>query len=169
MTEKQRIMIERVNNEQNKNNRFYNITMQEIDEMIKEEEKKMYNYMEEMKNAIKDEIKESYPVCDFANREEMEEQLNEELWISDSVTGNASGSYTCNTWKAKEYVLEDGIQYLSDMAREFGVDMSEMGEHFVNEDWEWFDVSIRCYLLSTAISEVLDEMEENKEFDKGNH
>lgn len=28
--------------------------------------------------------------------------------------------------------------------------------HFKLEDWEWFDVSIRCYLLGECLGEYLD-------------
>lgn len=31
---------------------------------------------------------------------------------------------------------------------------------------EWADVTIRCYLLGSVISDVLDEMEENGDFDE---
>ena len=44
------------------------------------------------------------------------------------------------------------------MCDEFGTSASDIGEKFLDEDWEYFDVSIRCYLLGQAISEVLDEL-----------
>lgn len=31
---------------------------------------------------------------------------------------------------------------------------------------EWADVTIRCYLLGSVISDVLNEMEENGDFDE---
>ena len=31
---------------------------------------------------------------------------------------------------------------------------------FLEENWEYFDVTIRCYLLSQAISAAIDELEE---------
>ena len=36
--------------------------------------------------------------------------------------------------------------------------MEDIGKHFISQDWEWFDVTIRCYLLGQAIAEVLEEM-----------
>lgn len=48
---------------------------------------------------------------------------------------------------------------IADMCDEFGVESKELGEHFRREDWEWFDVSIRCYLLGQAIAAALDELD----------
>ena len=31
---------------------------------------------------------------------------------------------------------------------------------FLNEEFEWMDVTIRCYLLAQAISEALEEVED---------
>lgn len=125
-----------------------------------EEETKMerYNYYEAMKKDVEEAIKNDYNPADYDSEEEFEEKLNDELWIDDSVTGNASGSYTCNRFQAKEYVLQDGAAYLKEMCDEFGIDAKEIGERFLNDDWEWMDVSIRCYLLGMVIHDVIDEM-----------
>ena len=58
------------------------------------------------------------------------------------------------------------MELLFEALREFGCDYEEIGRHFVNEDWEYFDVSIRCYLLSGAISNALDYYEDEGEFDE---
>ena len=127
----------------------------------------MYNYMESMKNDIRDAINYDYDLTEWkGRRDELEEKLNDDLWIDDSVTGNASGSYTFNSARAREYVTENGIDYIRDACSEFGIDAGEIGEKFVNEEWEWMDVTIRCYLLNQAINEVLDEMEEELEEDE---
>jgi len=120
----------------------------------------MYNYSE----AIKDDIR-NYLDNDFdwdtvreneMDADELKEQLNDDLWINDSVTGNASGSYTFNSYKAGEYVL-DNMDLVNDMVQEFGVDNETVAEKFLEKDWEYFDVSIRCYLLNQCIDEVVDE------------
>lgn len=123
----------------------------------------MYDYLESMKDDIKtyiitDEMKQEIK----EDREAVEERLNDELWIDDSITGNASGSYTCNCSRAQEYVTDNG-DLVREMVSEFCIESETVAEHFLNEDWEWFDVSIRCYLLGQAISEVLDEIEEEAE------
>ena len=119
----------------------------------------MYNYMEAMKEDIRQAIENDYTLSDYENREELEEKLNDDLWIDDSVTGNASGSYTFNTATAAEYVQEGGTEYLQEAARDGFITSAEIGEKFINDEWEYLDVTIRCYLLGQAISAVLDEID----------
>ena len=126
-----------------------------------------YNYLEAMVEDIKDYLKnekeiENQKDIEDWDREELEEELHDELWVSDSVTGNASGSYFCNSYKSMECVL-DNIDLLQEMCREFGVEAETIGQKFLDEEWEWMDVSIRCYLLGQAIAEALDEIEEELE------
>lgn len=83
--------------------------------------------------------------------------MNDELWTEDSVTGNASGSYTFNRWTAREYVL-DNMDELEEAAHNFGIDAATIGDKFLADDWEYFDVSIRCNLLAECIADVLDDI-----------
>lgn len=124
---------------------------------IKEEEKKMsdYNYLEAVTADVLDYIREEVNFSDFDTIEELEEKLNDELWICDSVTGNASGSYTFNTWKAEEY-LAHNWDLLSEALRE----LCCSGTHALEMGAEYCDVTIRCYLLGQAISAALEEIEE---------
>ena len=127
----------------------------------------MYNYFEAMKEDVKNAIVENYNDSDWRGlRDEFEERLNDDLWIDDAVTGNASGSYFCNTWRAREAVQDDGMDYFREACSDFGITSEEVGEHFINEDWEYIDVTIRCYLLNQVIHNVLDEMEESGAFDE---
>lgn len=124
-----------------------------------------YNYLESMKEDVKEYIKGNAELTIedlIYNRSDLEEKLNNDLWINDSVTGNASGSYTFNSYTAKEYVL-DNMNLLEDMCNEFGIDAETIGKKFLDGAWEWMDVSIRCYLLGSAISETLDDIEEEIE------
>lgn len=124
-----------------------------------------YNYLESMKEDVKEYITNNaeLDMDDLIyNRSELEEKLNNDLWINDSVTGNASGSYTFNSYKAKEYVL-DNMDLLETMCNEFGINAETIGKKFLECAWEWMDVSIRCYLLNQAISETLDDIEEEIE------
>lgn len=122
-----------------------------------------YNYLETMVEDIKDYIRNN-PALDRNDleygREALEQKLHDDLWVNDSITGNASGSYTCNRYQAQQYVV-DNIELLEEMCHEFGIEAKEIGKRFLNCDWEWMDVSIRCYLLSQAISEALDQIEED--------
>lgn len=116
----------------------------------------MYNYYEAVKEDIENYINEEVNSSEFEDLEELEQYLNDTLWTNDSVTGNASGSYTFNSVEASLYVL-DNMDLLEEAAEEFGIDSADIGSHFIAEDWEWFDVTIRCYLLSQCIAEVLEE------------
>lgn len=119
----------------------------------------MYNYQEEIKAAIKDYIEDNIDLDQYrGNRSGLEEELTDKLWVSDSVTGNASGSYTFNRELAKEYVLGN-MDLLAESEREFCTEPEIVGQKFLDEEWEYFDVVIRCYLVGSMLSEVLDEIE----------
>lgn len=115
-----------------------------------------YNYLEAVTSDVLDYIKEVINLDEWkGNREELEEKLNDELWTVDSVTGNASGSYTFNTWEAEEN-LAHNWDLLAEALDEFGQD----GTDVLRQGAEAMDVTIRCYLLGQAIAEALDELEE---------
>lgn len=116
-----------------------------------------YDYLEAVKEDVKNYIEENGIKVTSENREELEEQLNEDLFTCDSVTGNGSGSYTFNTWRAEEYLCHN-LDLLAEACEEFGSSMD-----ILKDGAEACDVTIRCYLLSQAISEVLDELEEEAE------
>ena len=126
-----------------------------------EEEKKM-TYLEQIKEDIRNHIKENYTNEEISekmeDRDEFEEMLNDELWTDDNVTGNGSGSYTFDRSKAQEFVLAD-IETVQEALREFCVEADTIAKKFLESDWEYFDVTARCYVLSMGISEVLDEIE----------
>lgn len=123
----------------------------------------MYNYSEAIKEDIRNYLDNDFDWNTVTENEmdtdDIKEQLNDDLWINDSVTGNASGSYTFNSYKAGEYVKEN-IDLCREMLNEFCIDADTVAEKFLNEDWEYFDVSIRCYLLNQCIDEVVDEYAE---------
>ena len=116
-----------------------------------------YNYMDAMVDDIKDYINDEVELSDYSDLDDLREKLDEDLWVTDSVTGNASGSYTFDRWKARDYVV-DNMDLVAEMADEFGVDNATLGEKFREEEWEYFDVSIRCYLLGQAIEQALEEL-----------
>lgn len=114
-----------------------------------------YDYLEVVTNDAKQAILENLENWNFSDREELEEIANDNLWTDDSVTGNASGSYTCNAWEAEENLCHN-MDELEEACNEFGQDMGEA----VMQGAEYCDVTIRCYLLSQAISAAIDELEE---------
>lgn len=125
----------------------------------------MYNYEEAMAEDIREYIKENIEEDDerWEDREKLEQDLYDDLWMADSVTGNASGSYTFNSAQALEYLHEDGFERFDEVKKEFGLSADSITEHICNQDWEWFDVTIRCYLVSQVLNEVLDEIYDERE------
>lgn len=117
----------------------------------------MYNYLKAIKEDVVDFIKSDIELKDFSDRDELEEHLNDELFNCDRITGNASGSYTFNSYEAKNYI-EDNISLLNEACDEFGTSAETVSDWFLSENWEAMDVTIRCYLLGQAIAETLDDM-----------
>lgn len=121
-----------------------------------------YNYLEAVTDDVKNYIEENINRTDWTdNRDGLEEKLNDDLFVNDSVTGNASGSYTFNTWQAEENLCHN-FELLTEACTEFGDDMGRL----ISKGAETCDVTIRCYLLGQAIAEVLDEMESDGYFEE---
>lgn len=116
---------------------------------------KKYNYLEQVTADVKEAILENMEYWNFDDREELEQVANDELWTDDGVTGNASGSYYCNAWKAEEALCHN-FDLLAEACEEFGQDIGAA----VKQGVEACDVTIRCYLLGQAIAAALDELEE---------
>lgn len=119
-----------------------------------------YDYRQAVRDDILDYIKEHDIQVTDNNREEVEEFLYDTLFVEDSVTGNASGSYTFNTWKAEEYLCHN-LDLLAEAIGEFGADAGTYKDCI--ESAETADVTIRCYLLTECLSSVLDELEVEEE------
>lgn len=125
-----------------------------------------YDYRETVRDDVIEQIKDGYKENSLRlykeeGREALEEYLNEELWIDDQVTGNGSGSYTFNTWEAEENLCHN-MDLLAEACDEFGQDIGET----VKRGAEYCDVTIRCYLLGSAISEAIDELEKEGYFEE---
>ena len=117
---------------------------------------KAYNYEEAVKNDVRTWIEDNVKFSEWeGDREGLEEYLNDELFVVDSVTGNGSGSYTFNAWEAEENICHN-MELLGEACEEFGYDDGQT----LKKGAEACDVTIRCYLLGSAIAAVLDEMEE---------
>lgn len=126
----------------------------------------MYNYLEQVTADVRDYVEQEIDLSDWAgDRDGLEEKLQDDLWTCDSVTGNGSGSYTFSRVQAQIYVL-DGMDELQEAVNEFGIDSETIGEKFLESDWEYFDVTIRCYLLGQAIAAVLDDLEDEGAFEE---
>ena len=106
-----------------------------------------YNYYESVKNDAMEYIKENNL------QDKSQDELYDELFLADSVTGNASGSYYCNTYKAEE-ALTHNLDLLKEAFNEFGDDFNDALERGA----EYCDVTIRCYVLGQVLADVLEEV-----------
>ena len=118
-----------------------------------------YDYHQAMHNDILEYINEEYTTEELTeqlgDREEFYNKLHNDLWVCDSVTGNASGSYTFSTWQAEENICHN-LDLLQTAVEEFGDNLGTA----VYKGAEYCDVTIRCYLLGSVLYQVLDELEE---------
>lgn len=113
-------------------------------------------YQEEVKSDAMDAIKENLEYNDSWD------EMYDSLFMDDSVTGNASGSYYFNTAKAAEAV--SGIIFDSDAVDEF----KAVGYDGIptEEGAETCDVIARCIclgLVSGELEEYYDSLTEQDE------
>lgn len=113
---------------------------------------KKYNYLEAMKEDIISWIDDNILIYDFDSVSDLEQLLNDTLWAEDSVTGNASGSYTFSRYKAEECLCHNW-DLLEEALSEF-----DCLPRAISEGPEYCDVTIRCYLLAQAVSAALESL-----------
>ena len=111
-----------------------------------------YDYREAMKADIRQYLEENWEKGKRITDDDRE-KLNVDMWVADEVTGNGSGSYTFNSFKAEEYVCHN-LDLLKEAIDEFCVDSATLRDKL---DGEWADVIIRCYMFGQVKGEVFDE------------
>ena len=115
-----------------------------------------YNYLENMVENVKESFEENKvsqgwdKLIENGDIQTLHENMYDFMFGDDSVTGNASGSYTFNTWQAEENLCHN-MDLLEEACREFDCKPKL-------DNAEWCDVTIRCYLLDDAISEVIKSL-----------
>lgn len=111
-----------------------------------------YNYRKAVKADIREWLEENF------NMDELKEELKDDfdgvmhdlydtLLDEDSITGNASGSYSCNYWQAEENLCHN-LDLLDEAYSYYG------GSPALNNP-EFCDVTIRCYVLEDCLWLVL--------------
>lgn len=118
----------------------------------------MVNYYENILQAVKEAAEDSYTpeMLEPVDLEDYGEKLNDALWDSDDVTGNGSGSYFCNAYRAEEALCGNW-----DLAAEA---LEEFGYSDVNpfkRGAEWVDCVVRCYLLNQCIADYIEQNEDD--------
>lgn len=117
-----------------------------------------YDYYEAVKGDIKNYLQENYTMEEVKEFKEDSSELYDTLFIEDAITGNASGSYTCNTWEA-----EENISHNWDLIKEALEEFGEADVNIVEKGAEWVDVSIRCYVLGQVLEDAISEYLEKEE------
>lgn len=123
-----------------------------------------YNYYEAVKGAVYDALENDFDdlfsglTAEDVKTDpyEVADRIADDLFNSDSVTGNASGSFYCNRYLAQEAVI-DNIPLLREAVEAWSLE-NEVVDYFLNEDWEAMDVTIRCYVLHEVACEVMEEI-----------
>lgn len=127
----------------------------------------MLSYYEEVYRDVEDllaneselqEMIEAVPLS--IGIERLYDALLSDAW-SDSVTGNASGSYSCNAYEAKKMVLEN----IDDVAKAY-LDLgyeNEMAYAIYNCWWEKMDVIARIGNLFKAVHDAVIDYFDNKD------
>lgn len=119
-------------------------------------------YINDLLDDIRDWIDSNIDYTEYDSIEDLRDYLNDELWSIDSITGNGpSMGYYANKKYAKEMFVENGIDEFDKIRKEFDIPKAEVLQHLLNSDWDWFDASIRCYLLGECIDNVLEDIRED--------
>lgn len=117
---------------------------------------KIYSYPKAVKSDIREYLKEELDVCTFGlliqGDDDTIETVRDDLFNEDSVTGNASGSYTMNTLKAEENLVGNW-DLLEEAMSEFDLHVNP-----IEKGAEWCDSLIRCYLVDWCFTEALKEI-----------
>lgn len=130
-----------------------------------------FDYKEAVKKDIFEYLKENYrneEIFDYIYREDGEffvgfdegfvQKITREA--TEKVTGEYSVNYVCSKEKAKECVLADGIDILNQLVFDGFLDKEEIGDYFLDEDWQALDAECRWYCCIEMSQEAVDEFEE---------
>lgn len=116
-----------------------------------------YDYEDAVREDVLDYIRNNYDIQELKenleDKDEFYQNLYDDLFVSDSVTGNASGSYYCNAWKAEESLCHN-MDLLADALEEFGGELDVL-----RDGAEACDVTIRCYMLGQVLGDAIDNIE----------
>lgn len=113
-----------------------------------------YNYFEGVTEDAKNFI------CENIEQYDDFDSMFDEMFISDWVTGNGSGSYTFSSYDAQQYV--NNALWDEEINRLFEANGEDIFE-VAKKGPELLDVCIRCYVLSNLYSDLEKFFQEQKE------
>lgn len=109
-----------------------------------------YDYYNAVYNDVEEFYNDNKEVYECLDRDDLIEKLTDDCFIADSVTGNASGSYTFSRYEAEENLCHN-TDLLADACEELGSNPATL-----LLEPEAADVTIRCYLLRQVVPDVVD-------------
>lgn len=119
----------------------------------------LYDYREAVKDSVIDWLEENKEEVEARHSQmdeyEFAEWVTDECVISDSVTGNASGSYTFSTWKAEECLCHN-LDLFVEAVEDYCGGAEDVGQ-FIMKGAETCDVIIRCYVLNEVVGQAIEE------------
>lgn len=118
------------------------------------------DYRQEVKEDIKQWLDDNgwtldYILNEFETWGDLFNELLEKFYQEDSITGNASGSYTFNTNQALENIINDRETVAE--ALDFYSDNTS-AQDLLESDAEKVDVITRCYVLEDELENALVEL-----------
>lgn len=120
----------------------------------------MYSYKDAVRSDVRDWIEDNREQIEGLDRADAYDVVYDSCWVDDSVTGNVSGSYTFSRCEARQNFFndDDSDDYISQMIEDGFISADELGKKILESNWEYIDLSIRCWLLCDAVSDVLDDV-----------
>ena len=122
-----------------------------------------YDYKEAVEEDVREWVHENISKGDYSCGEDLYMYLYDTLFMKDSITGNASGSYFCNASKAEECLMGN-LDILADAFEVLGYDREGILETLPSA--ETCDTLIRSYFLGEAIDTVIEELNDDGFFDE---
>ena len=124
----------------------------------------MYSYRASVESDVREWMEDNKGEWQDVNLGELYCFLSDRLFCEDSVTGNASGSYTMSRYIARCNVMgdEDSDDIISEMVEEGILDTQTLGGWYSSQNWEAIDVVIRCHLLDEVISGIVSEIADER-------
>ncbi|MDZ5437911.1 hypothetical protein EGO58_01750 [Limosilactobacillus reuteri] len=121
---------------------------------------KTYSYPQHVKEDIKEFIEKRLDSGTFGmlvqGDEDTIQDVQDLMFDQDEITGNGSGSYTFNTFKAEQNLTGNW-----DLLRE-AKDELDPNTDLIEKGPEYCDVLIRCYLLDWCFRKALDDIVKEK-------
>ena len=124
----------------------------------------MYSYRASVESDVREWMEENVEEWENVNLGELSCFLSDRLFCEDSVTGNASGSYTMSRYIARCNVLgdEESDDIISEIVDDGILDTQTLGDWYASQNWEAIDVVIRCHLLYEIISGIVSEIADER-------